>query len=104
MKAYLNKISYSVFIFIALMNGTMASNIPLGQDKSALCVGCHGNQGISVSDEYPNLAGQKEQYLQKQLTDFKNGTRNNPTMKVMAGALSQEDIQNLAAYYASLQP
>jgi cytochrome c553 len=52
---------------------------------------------------YPNLAGQKEAYLLKQLKDFKSGKRNDPTMKGMVMALSDEDMANLSAYYAEMK-
>jgi len=52
---------------------------------------------------YPNLAGQKEAYLAKQLKDFKSGKRNDPTMKGMVMALSDADMDNIAAYYAGLK-
>lgn len=73
-----------------------------GKEKSATCAGCHGANGIGLSSEYPNLAGQKEAYLVKQLKAFKSGTRVNPIMKVMAGTLSDSDIENLAAYFSGL--
>ena len=86
------------------MGQVYASDIQMGQKKSEICAGCHGSRGVSISSEYPNLAGQKEQYLKKQLHDFKSGERNNPTMKAMARSLSQDDISNLAAYFSSLKP
>ena len=79
-----------------------AGDISNGQEKSAICVGCHGTNGIGLSSEFPNLAGQKEAYLVKQLKAFKSGTRVDPSMKAMAAALSDADIENLAAYYANL--
>jgi cytochrome c553 len=74
-----------------------------GKGKSMMCGACHGTAGISAVPTYPNLAGQKEAYLAKQLKDFKSGTRNDPTMKGMAAGLSDADIADLAAYYASLK-
>ena len=81
-----------------------ASDSSMGQKKSAICTGCHGTAGISLSSEFPNLAGQKEAYLSKQLNDFKKGSRIDPTMKVIAAALTKHDISNLAAYYSALTP
>lgn len=74
-----------------------------GKEKSAVCAGCHGIDGIGVSEENPNLAGQKETYLVKQLKAFKSGSRVNPTMNAMTASLTDEDIANLASYYSSLQ-
>ena len=74
-----------------------------GKAKSAMCAACHGAAGISAVPMYPNLAGQKEVYLAKQLKDFKSGARKDPVMAPMAMPLSDEDIANLAAFYASLK-
>jgi len=73
-----------------------------GKEKSALCAGCHGADGISLVDEIPNLAGQKEAYLAKVLGDYRSGTRRNPIMSSIAQGLSDEDIRDLAAYFSSL--
>ena len=81
-----------------------AGDISMGKEKSVTCAGCHGANGIGLSEEFPNLAGQKEAYLVKQLNAFKTGGRQEPTMKTMAASLTESDIQNLAAYYASLSP
>ena len=74
-----------------------------GKAKAATCAGCHGAAGISAIPTYPNLAGQKEAYLAAQMTAFKDGSRKNATMNAMAAPLSDADIANLAAYYASLK-
>ena len=72
-----------------------------GQAKSATCVACHGVNGNSANPEWPNLAGQHVQYLTKQLHAFKSGARQNPLMSPMAVGLSDDDIEDLAAYYSS---
>ena len=71
--------------------------------KAALCVACHGVNGISNQDIYPNLAGQKKGYLVLSLKGYRDGTRNNAIMKGMAGALSDQDIEDLAEYYSNLK-
>lgn len=71
-----------------------------GKAKSATCAGCHGANGVSATPMYPNLAGQKEQYLAKAINDYKSGGRSDATMKAMVAALSDADIANLAAFYA----
>ncbi len=73
-----------------------------GKAKAGTCAGCHGAKGISGSDMYPNLAGQKAGYIVRQLKAFKSGARNNPMMKPMASMLSDKDMENVAAYFASL--
>lgn len=69
---------------------------------NSTCVACHGQDGISVAPIYPNLAGQKEQYLITQLQAFRDGSRVNPIMNPMAKGLSDTDIANLALYLSSL--
>lgn len=79
-----------------------AGDAEAGKTKSAVCAACHGAEGISQMDIYPNLAGQKAAYLVKQLKAFKAGERNDPIMAPMAMPLSDQDMEDLAAYYASL--
>lgn len=81
-----------------------AADAAAGKAKSTTCVACHGSNGISQIPMYPNLAGQKEQYLASQLKAFRDGTRKNMIMAPMAAGLSDDDIANLAAYYAGLNP
>jgi cytochrome c553 len=78
-----------------------AGDIEAGKAKSVICASCHGPNGQSVNPLWPNLAGQKEQYLVKQIKAFRDGTRQDPMMAPMVAALSDDDIANLAAYYAA---
>ncbi|MEJ2310626.1 MAG: cytochrome c [Gammaproteobacteria bacterium] len=80
----------------------LAGDAAAGKAKSTTCVACHGMDGISAIPNYPNLKGQKEAYLVKQMKDFKSGNRKDPVMSSMAMPLSDEDIADLAAYYSSL--
>ncbi|MCH9675516.1 MAG: cytochrome c [Gammaproteobacteria bacterium] len=80
----------------------LAGDAAAGKAKSAVCMACHGANGISASPLWPNLAGQKDAYLVKQMKYFRDGRRADPTMSAMAKPLSDEDIANLAAYYSSL--
>jgi cytochrome c553 len=73
-----------------------------GQRKSATCVACHGEKGVSVNPQWPNLAGQKREYLKIQMIAFRDGTRVNQLMSPMAKTLSDGDIDALADYYSSL--
>jgi len=70
-------------------------------DKIATCAACHGERGISTMGMYPNLAGQHHSYLEQALASYRNGTRKNPIMTGFAGALSEEDIKMIAAYFSS---
>jgi len=82
----------------------LAEDIAAGKTKSVSCGACHGSNGISMIPMYPNLAGQKEQYLVLQMKAFRDGERKNMVMTPMATGLSDTDITNLSAYYASLDP
>lgn len=75
-----------------------------GATKAAVCSACHGPNGNSSNPEWPNLAGQGERYLIQQLKFFKEGKRNNPVMAPMAGTLSDQDMTDVAAYYATQKP
>ncbi len=75
-----------------------------GQAKAAVCGACHGMDGNSSDAQYPKLAGQSEQYIVRQLTDFKAGKRQNPIMMGMAAPLSTQDMHDLGAYFASKTP
>jgi len=93
-----------VVALTALMaSPAFAGDIAAGKAKTAVCAACHGAMGISAVPMYPNLAGQKEAYIAKQLKDFKAGHRKDPVMAPMAMGLSDEDIANISAYYASLK-
>jgi cytochrome c553 len=73
-----------------------------GEAISKQCGACHGNDGISVDNNIPNLAGQHFVYLQEQMNAYKKGTRNNPIMNQMISSLSKEQIDDIAAFYASV--
>lgn len=84
--------------------GQAEGDAAVGEAKAQVCVACHGVNGISPLEQYPNLAGQKAGYLLTQMRRFKSGERHEPAMKAMLGPLSDEDLQHLAAYYAGLDP
>lgn len=83
--------------------GASAADAAAGKAKAAVCAACHGADGHSSNDLWPNLAGQKEGYLKKQVKAFRDGSRTDPMMSPMAKPLSDADIDNLAAYFASLK-
>ncbi len=78
-----------------------AGDAAAGKTKSASCAGCHGVDGNSAAPNFPKLAGQHAGYLLKQMQDFKNGKRKDPTMTAMVAPLSEQDMADLAAYFAS---
>jgi cytochrome c553 len=67
------------------------------------CAACHGHNGIGIIPLYPNLAGQKREYLVAQLRAFRDGSRKNPIMSPMAAHLTDAEIEDVAAYFASLK-
>ena len=75
-----------------------------GAGKAAVCVACHGMNGNSVNPEWPSLAGQQARYSARQLKLFRDGKRADPLMSPMATPLTDEDIADLAAYYAAQIP
>lgn len=66
-----------------------------------VCAACHGMDGNSPQPDYPKLGGQYPDFLAKALRDYKSGARKNPIMQGFAAALTRQDIDNLAAYYAA---
>ena len=83
-----------------------AGDVAVGQAKAGVCAACHGADGIAVIPGYPNLKGQNEQYIASSIKAYKAGQRTGglaPVMQAQANLLSDEDIANLAAYYASLK-
>ncbi len=77
-----------------------AADATAGKQKAGICFGCHGPEGNSAIATNPTLAGQKADYLVNQLHAFKEGKRANPIMGGMAKNLSDDDMTNLAAYFA----
>src|SRR3990167_1312391 len=91
-------LTLSIYSGYVLSEGDSAK----GEAKAIICSACHGNDGISINQEWPNLASQHAKYIIKELTDFKNGkTRQEPTMTAMVANLSDTDIDDLAVFYAS---
>lgn len=72
-----------------------------GKAKSAACMACHGADGNSAAPNFPKLAGQHAEYIAKQLKEFKSGERQDPTMNGMAAPLSEQDMADLGAYFAT---
>ena len=81
-----------------------AADIAAGKETAELCVGCHGEAGISQTENIPSLAGQPDQFIQWQLVFFRSGTRKSDEMQPVVEQISNEDIRNLGAYLASLTP
>ena len=81
-----------------------AADLAAGKEKAELCAGCHGENGISQTENIPSLAGQSDPFVQWQLVFFRSGTRKNDQMQPIVEQLDNNDIRNLGAYFASLAP
>ncbi len=98
------KISMQLIILLTVLCGQIAfaeGDATAGQTKSQPCAACHGADGNSVNPEWPKLAGQGEGYIVAQLELFKDGTRQNALMQPQVAALSEQDMLDIAAFYAS---
>ena len=97
------------FVMIAAAMGALAlaanvnaaGNAAAGKSKAAACAACHGADGNSTSPQFPKLAGQNAGYISRELARFKSGERKNPIMAGMAAGLSEQDMQDIAAYFAT---
>lgn len=81
-----------------------AGDAKRGEAKAGLCAACHGPKGVSVNPLWPSLAGQQEAYLAKQIKMFRDGERVEVTMQPFVANLTDQEVEDLAAYYASLSP
>jgi cytochrome c553 len=100
----MNEFSLAIMMLTLTFTGVAtAGDAAAGKVKAAQCTACHGAKGISPMGLYPNLAGQKEQYLAKQINDFRSGSRKDPTMQAMVAALSDDDVANISAFYAGIK-
>ncbi len=102
----MNKLQIAVAAGLLTLIPTVAmsaGNAAEGKNKSAVCHACHGPTGQSVQPIYPNLGGQYQDYLAKTLREYRNGTRQNAIMAGFAANLSDDDIDDISAWYASQQ-
>jgi cytochrome c553 len=103
-------VKHNTFIAIVFLSGVIGSqNIAQAQSEKAktlsmTCIGCHGAAGVSPNPLWPNLAGQKSEYLAKQLLAFREQTRKDPMMNPITQSLSDTDINELAGYFSQLDP
>ena len=86
-----------------LTTSSQAGEVAAGRQKAVACAVCHGPLGVATLPDAPNLAGQSAIYLVAQLKAYRGGTRQHEVMSLMAKALSDADIDNLASWYSSLQ-
>ena len=99
----MNKLLVLVSVAMFAGGAQAAGDAGSGQTKSATCVACHMADGNSANPLWPKLAGQYPGYLRKQIMDFKNGVRKDPTMTAMAAPLTEQDAEDVAAWFSSQQ-
>ena len=93
----------TILCLMAIAGAATAADVNAGKTKSAVCAVCHGVQGLSTLPNAPNLAGQPQIYLAEQLKNYRSGKRAHEVMSVIAKPLSDQEIEDLSAWYASLQ-
>lgn len=93
-----------LFVGAVAIQPLHAADIAAGKAKAEICAGCHGDNGVSQTENIPSLAGQQDQFIQWQLVFFRAGTRKNEQMQPIVEQLTNEDFRNLGAYFASLTP
>src|ERR1700740_1481692 len=103
----MRKLGVMAALLAAIFGGgsiAYAADLAAGKDKAEIFAGCHGENGISTTENIPSLAGQQDQFIQWQLVYFRAGSRKNEAMQPIVEQLSNDDIRNLGAYFASLTP
>lgn len=95
-------ISFFLIFFGGVVFGH-AADLKAGKEAALQCNVCHGKDGISVNPEAPNLAGENDIYIVKQLSAFRSGERQNRIMSIIAKDLEDEEIKNLAAWYSAMK-
>ena len=96
------RIAFAALIAFASTTAFAQGDVEAGKAKSVVCQACHGADGNGTGDgQYPRIAGQYADYLAKALKDYKSGARPNAIMAGFATTLSEEDIENLAAFFAA---
>src|SRR5664279_1982745 len=96
--------SLAIGLWILAIVPAHAADSTAGKEKAEACIGCHGEAGISQTENIPSLAGQPDQFTQWQLVFFRGGARKNEQMQPIAEQISNEDIRILGAYFAALTP
>ncbi|MEH6825519.1 MAG: c-type cytochrome [Motiliproteus sp.] len=100
----MNKLLISLLISMGVSGAAWAEgDAAAGQGKAAVCFGCHGADGNATSPAFPKLASQNTNYLVKQLKDIKSGARPSPMMKAFAAGLTEQDMEDLAAFFSTLE-
>ncbi len=100
----IRRVTIAALLLLPLAAPALAADAKAGRQKVAgVCQACHGMDGLSKNPESPNLAGQLQQYLVKATTEYRDEVRKNESMNIVAKELTDADIANIAASYASIQ-
>ena len=97
------RVIFTLLLLTCAQFSFAAGDAAAGKSKAMICAACHGANGISPNDIWPNLAGQKEGYLIKQIKAFRSGERKDPSMAPMVNMLTEDDIANVAAYFSQMK-
>jgi cytochrome c553 len=90
-------------VVVAAADARAAGDVAAGRRKALQCQTCHGLDGLSKLPEAPHLAGQPEPYLVKSLNDYRTGVRKHETMTIAVQPITDQDVADLAAYYAAIE-
>lgn len=97
------RLSFFLVVALACAVPAMAGNVKAGRQIALGCQGCHGMDGLSKQPDAPNLAAQPEIYLVKAMGEYRNRARRHEQMNVVAQGLSEQEIADVAAYYAAIE-
>ena len=97
------RVLLTLLMMLACGAASAAGDPAAGKRKALACQTCHGLDGLSKLPEAPNLAGQPEAYLVKSLDEYRKGVRKNDMMSIVVQPLSDQDVADLAAFYASIE-
>jgi cytochrome c553 len=104
---YWRRLSLSLVLVLAMpiaaATHSLAADTDAGKNKAEACTPCHGDNGVSTTENTPSLASQPDQFLQWQLVFFRSGARKSEVMGPITEQLSNDDVRDLAAYFASLK-
>src|ERR1700679_3700497 len=103
-RKFIRRLLCATTMSVAMTTTSLAADLEAGKKKAELCAGCHGDNGVSQTENIPSLAGQPDQFIQWQLVFFRGGARKNELMQPIAEQVTNEDIRSLGAYFAQLAP
>lgn len=103
-RKYLLAPAFTAALLLALPAAQAAGSVAAGKKKAVVCFACHGEKGDSLDPQYPRLAGQYAGYIVQALKEYQDGQRKNPIMVGFASTLTEQDREDIAAYFAAQKP